>query len=290
MDVNYINPFINASMNVFSTFAGLESRPGRPAVRTRPLADKGVNGFISLNGHGISGYFIINFSSGFLKEILSVIFDHPKASMEEICDLAGELTNMITGSAKAELSKNGFFFDVAVPGISHTTPEIPGTLKNNPIIVVPFDTTAGKFHIEASIQRIEEDFQQDTMPEVKPPGGYVSVDTFAKETRMDPIKVRRLLKTGFLTGKKISNRQWHIPESEFGKIQGYRPPKARRPESVPQSLMDETVSVEEFSKITGVSPVKIKKFLRTGFLKGVQDADRKWRVVRGQVSKFKKHG
>ncbi|MCG8685325.1 MAG: chemotaxis protein CheX [Desulfobacterales bacterium] len=289
MDVKYINPFISASMDVFSTFAGIDSNPGAPSVRTKPLTDKDINGFIGLNGHGISGYFIINFSTSFLVQILSSIFDHPEASTEELHDLAGELTNMITGSAKAELSKKGFFFDVAVPKISHTNPRIPDDLKRNPIIVVPFDTKAGKFHIEASIQRIEEDFQQDTMPEVEAPQGYISVDTFAKRTRMDPIKVRRLLKTNFLEGKKISNRQWHIPENELFKIQGYRPPKTKTVKKVSQCLLDETVSVEEFSKLSGLSSAKIKSFLRTGFLRGLQDDNQVWRVHRGQISKFRKH-
>ena len=289
MNVKYINPFISASMDVFSTFAGVESRPGSPSVRLTPLTDQDVNGFITLNGHGINGYFIINFSSRFLKEILTEIFDHTDAVNEEINDLAGELTNMITGSAKAELSKRGYFFDVAVPRISHTAPEIPSEMKKKPVIIVPFATKAGKFHIEASFQRVEEDFQQDTMPEVEAPEGYVSVEIFAKTVRMDPIKVRRLLKTGFLSGKKISNRQWHIPEEELLKIQGYRPPANTVMKNLSQSVLDETVGVEEFSRLSGLNSAKIKSFLRTGFLKGVQDENKAWRVHRCQVSKFTKH-
>lgn len=288
MDVKYINPFISASMDVFSTFAGLESSPGTPSVRTRPLADKEINGFIGLNGHGIKGYFIIYFSASFLEEILAGIFEHSQALKEELYDLAGELTNMITGSAKAELSKKGFFFDVAVPKISLTPPAIPNDLRKKPIIVVPFDTRAGKFIIEASILRIDEDFQKDTMPEIKPPDGYISVDTFARKTRMDPIKVRRLLKTAFLSGKKISNRQWHIPEDELFKIQGYHPPKSRTGKVPPMELMNETVSVEEFSKLSGLPPIKVKRFLRSGFLLGFMDDGKTWHVRKDQITKFNK--
>ncbi len=290
MDVKYINPFISASMEVFSTFAGLKSLSGTPSVRTHPLTDKDINGFIELNGYGVNGYFIINFSASFLQQILASIFEYQTtATKEELYDLAGELTNMITGSAKAELSKKGFFFDVAVPKISHATPAIPKNLKKNPIIVVPFATKAGKFHIEASIQRIEEDFQQDTTPVVEAPEGYVSVETFGKLTRMDPIKIRRFLKTGFLTGKKISVRQWHIPESELLKIQGYKPPKNKPKQEITQSMLDETISVEEFSSLSNLSSAKIKSFLRTGFLKGIQDDSNTWRIKKGQISKFVKH-
>ena len=290
MDVKYINPFISASMEVFSTFAGVESHPGAPVVRKKPLADKEINGFIGLNGHGISGYFIINFSSSFLEAILAEIFGHAKAKQEELYDLAGELTNMITGMAKAELSKRGFFFDVAVPKISQTPLVlIPQDLVSNPVIVVPFDTRAGKFHIEASVQTIEEDFQQDSMLEVEAPEGYISVDEFAKITRMAPVKVRRLLKTGFIQGKKISARQWHIPKEEIDKIQGNRHSKSKPAKEVPKTLLDETVSVQEFAGQTGLSPAKVKSFLRSGFLAGVLN-DKEWRVKNGQVSKFNKNG
>ena len=288
MEVKYINPFISASMSVFSTFAGLNSSPGAPSVRTRPLTDKDINGFIGLNGHGITGYFIINFATEFLQEIMATIFEHTQSTKADLYDLAGELTNMITGSAKAELSQKGFFFDVAVPKISHTTPAIPDDLKKNPIIVVPFDTRAGKFHIEASIQCIDEDFQQDTMPEIAPPEGYISVDDFARKTRMDPIKVRRLLKTGFLTGKKISNRQWHIPEKQLFKIQGYRPPETKPVQKVTQTLLDETISVEEFAKLTRLRPAKVKSFLRSGFLRGIVDEQNVWHVKKSEISKFNK--
>ena len=170
MNVNYINPFINASIDVIKTFAGIKFEAGRPLVRNKPGANGDVIGFIKLNGHGISGYFIIHFSTSFLNKILVTLFNgQTTPSKEEVYDLAGELTNMITGNAKAELSKKGFFFDVAVPQISHTTPEIASDLKNNPVIIVPFETQAGRFNIEASIRTIKEDFAIP-WPKFLPPG------------------------------------------------------------------------------------------------------------------------
>jgi len=289
MNVNYINPFINASIDVFKTFAGVLSLPGRPRVRTKPEAAGDINGFIKLNGHGINGYFVIHFSEGFLNKILVTLFDgHTTASQTELFDLAGELTNMITGAAKAELSKKGFFFDVAVPMISHTTPQIPSDLKNNPVIIVPFETRAGQFNIEASIRTIEEDLAKDTMPEVLPPLGYTSVELFAKKTKIDPIKIRRFLKTGFLVGTKISNRQWHIPESEFEKILGSQKTPSDKAKTTPNKLPENTIGIEDFSKLSGLSSAKIKSFLRTGFLKGSLDASNTWKIAQDEISKFKK--
>ena len=292
MNVNYINPFINASIDVFKTFAGIDSEPGRPLVRNKPNPGRDINGFIKLNGHGINGYFIIHFSKNLLNKILNTLFEgQAPPSQEELFDLAGELTNMVTGKAKAELSKNGFFFDVAVPEISHATPKISSDLKNNPVIIVPFDTLAGKFNIETSIQTIEEDLARDTMPEVPPPPGMASVEQFAKQTRIDPVKIRRFLKTGFLSGIKISNRQWHIPESEFEKILGASKSQARKVSQKKAAALvsEDTISVEDFSKLSGLSSAKIKGFLRSGFLKGRMDKTNIWQIEQTEISKFKKN-
>lgn len=291
MNVNYINPFINASIDVIKTFANIKCEAGRPLVRTKPESSGDVIGFIKLNGHGISGFFMIHFSTSFLNKILVTLFNSPTtSSKEEVYDLAGELTNMITGNAKAELSKKGFFFDVAVPKISHTMPEISSDLKNNPVIIVPFETRAGRFNIGASIRTIKEDFAKDTMAQVPPPPGMTSVEQFAKETRIDPIKIRRFLKTGFLLGTKISNRQWHIPESEFEKILSPSKFQARKRkiEKAPVEISGDAISVEDFSKLSGLSSAKIKNFLRTGFLKGAMDQTNTWQVEKSEISKFKK--
>ena len=128
------------------------------------------------------------------------------------------------------------------------------------------------------------------MAEVPPPLGMTSVAQFAKETRMDPIKIRRFLKTGFILGTKISNRQWHIPESEFEKILGPSKFKARERKIKKASVKvsDDAISVEAFSKLSGLSSAKVKNFLRTGFLKGAMDKTNTWQVEKSEISKFKK--
>lgn len=159
MNVNYINPFITACIDVFKTFSNLDSTPGKPMALKQPGRQGTIKGIIGLNGHGVNGYFIISFSQSFLEKLVAGLFGkHASATMEEINDLAGELTNMITGNAKAQLSRQGFFFEVAVPRISHTLPDIPVYMKNTPVIMVPFTTPSGKYTIEASMKTIAEDF------------------------------------------------------------------------------------------------------------------------------------
>jgi chemotaxis protein CheX len=157
MNVAYINPFINACIDVFHTFAGIASTPGKPVALKQPAGPGTIKGIIGLNGHDVDGYFIISFSRPFLEKIVTGLFEMTSsASTAELDDLAGELTNMITGSAKAQLSKQGYFFDVAVPRISHTLPDIPDHMKNCPVIMVPFTTPSGEYAIEASMKAVTQ--------------------------------------------------------------------------------------------------------------------------------------
>ena len=155
MKVAYINPFINACIDVFQTFSGFVSTPGKPAAGMHPGDHCSIKAMIGLNGHGIQGYFIISFSHTFLEKVVEGLFGRQTSvSMNEINDLAGELTNMIAGYAKAHLSKQGYFFDVAVPRITHTLPEIPEYMKGTPVIMVPFTTPSGEYTIEASMKTV----------------------------------------------------------------------------------------------------------------------------------------
>jgi chemotaxis protein CheX len=210
--VAYINPFINACIDVFETFAGLVSTPGKPAAGMHPGDHGSIKAVIGLNGHGIKGYFIISFSQTFLEKIVAGLFGkQTSASMAEINDLAGELTNMITGNAKAQLSKQGYFFDVAVPRISHTLPDIPVYMKGTPVIMVPFTTPSGEYTIEASMKTIAENFAADHQE-------MFTIAEFSKLCRLSPARVKSFLRTGFLKGIQNPDKQWLIHRDQIDKF------------------------------------------------------------------------
>ncbi|MCA1795312.1 MAG: chemotaxis protein CheX [Desulfotignum sp.] len=212
MNVAYINPFVNACIDVFDTFAGIASTPGKPVALKQPGGHGAIKVIIGLNGHGINGYFIISFSRPFLDKIITGLFDMTSsASTAELDDLAGELTNMITGSAKAQLSKQGYFFDVAVPRISHTLPDIPVYMKDTPVIMVPFATSSGEYTIEASMKTIAENLAADHQQ-------MFTIAEFSKRCRLSPARVKSFLRTGFLKGIQDPDKQWLIHRDQIDKF------------------------------------------------------------------------
>ena len=130
------------------------------------------------------------------------------------------------------------------------------------------------------------------MPEIAPPDkGFISVDEFAKRTRMDPIKVRRLLKTGFLSGKKISNRQWHIPQrTSFSKSRATVNPRPRLPERSAKPFWMKLSVWKRICQADPSAPGKGQKlFDDPVFLREFWMKKSIWHVKKSEVSKFNKN-
>ena len=67
----------------------------------------------------------ITFDEGLALEIMeNMLGERPNGLNEEVTDMVGEITNMVTGGAKRILAESGFDFDMATPivvsGKGHT--------------------------------------------------------------------------------------------------------------------------------------------------------------------------
>lgn len=55
MRVEYINPFIDAAINVIETMTSVKVQPGKPALKTSNRSFGDITGVIGLAGLGVSG-------------------------------------------------------------------------------------------------------------------------------------------------------------------------------------------------------------------------------------------
>jgi chemotaxis protein CheX len=67
---------------------------------------------------------------------------------EEITDMVGEITNMVSGGAKLELSKKGYEFDMATPMVVSGTNHTIDHIHEGHVIIIPFGSDSGKAFIE----------------------------------------------------------------------------------------------------------------------------------------------
>jgi len=154
MNVEFINPFLSSMLNVMSTMAQMELIPEKPKLKKNEVAMGDVSGLIGMVSEQTKGSLSITFDKDLaLATMKGMVGEGPDEINEEITDLVGEITNMVTGGAKRMLSEKGIEFDMATPmvvsGINHTI----NHKADGPIVIIPLKSEHGKAFIEFSFDK-----------------------------------------------------------------------------------------------------------------------------------------
>jgi chemotaxis protein CheX len=158
VDVKFLNPFISGAMQTLKIQCSTEVTPGRPGLKQPgeeiPVDIAGVLGIISpvFNG-SIALCFPAATFLGVMGKMLGENFTEINQELE---DGAGELLNIIFGHAKRELNELGYGIEKAIPTVVRGTDLKVKHLSSGPTMMIPFDSTAGKFHIEIGLGGIQE--------------------------------------------------------------------------------------------------------------------------------------
>ena len=149
MRAEFVNPFLMSLINVMNTMAQLELKPGAPRKKSDELARGDVSGLIGLVGPQTRGSFSISFEKSLALEVMRrMLGEAPTSINEEVTDMVGEITNMVTGGAKRMLAEKGYDFDMATPvvvsGPSHTISHKTDSTK----LLMPFESEYGRATIE----------------------------------------------------------------------------------------------------------------------------------------------
>jgi len=154
MNVEFINPFLSSMLNVMSTMAQMELTPEKPRLKKNEIAQGDVSGLIGMVSEQTKGSLSITFEGELaLATMKSMVGEGPDEINEEITDLVGEITNMVTGGAKRMLSEKGIEFDMATPmvvsGKNHTITH----KADGPIVIIPLSSKHGKAFIKFSFDK-----------------------------------------------------------------------------------------------------------------------------------------
>jgi chemotaxis protein CheX len=154
LKVEYINPFLSATLEVLKTMAFMEARPGRPTLKKNDNSCGDVSGVIGITGP-VKGSMSITFSRDcILKIVANMLGEEFPEINADIRDATGELTNMISGVARQKLEAQGYKFQASLP----TTVSGPKHQINHqckaPTIAIPFETLVGSFVVEVSFEEL----------------------------------------------------------------------------------------------------------------------------------------
>jgi len=152
MKVEYINPFIKASKEVFKMTMNLELEVGRPYVKKTPFALKDVVLVVGITGE-VKGQVIINFEMDIAKKIASKMMMGMEVNeLDEMSKSAiSELGNMIMGNTATLIANQGISIDITPPTLM-IGKEISLSFSDSQTIGLPLHSEIGDIIYDISLK------------------------------------------------------------------------------------------------------------------------------------------
>lgn len=169
MDVKFINPFIYGTIDVMEKMAFVKPIPGKPYAKTDDIAHGEISGIIGMTGDA-TGSLAMSFGEACIIGIVAKMLGETHSEMNRaVLDAVGELTNMISGSARKLMEKDDLKVFAAIPTIVFGRAHTVRHVIKGPSIVIPFQTEVGSFVIDVCLksnikQKQEEAPQLDKKP------------------------------------------------------------------------------------------------------------------------------
>jgi len=163
MDVEQINPFVNAAKHVFQTMVHLtlQTNAEELHVKKDQHGTHDVSSIIGLSGD-VVGAVVLSFPHITALKIASMFAGMELTEEhEDFPDAIGELANMIAGNAKRGL--DGLDISISIPSVIIGQNHVVRGGKSIPRVIIPCNTPVGSFVIEVGMQQIKQDTQQPTM-------------------------------------------------------------------------------------------------------------------------------
>lgn len=150
LDTDFINPFLTATLRVLKVQAGIDAKAGKIYLKNERDHFVGdVSGVIGIVSESFNGSVVISFPEETFLNVMSDMLGEEFTELnKEILDGAGEITNMIFGQAKISLNEKGYGIKTAIPSVVSGKDHSLNALTKGPIVVVPFESSAGKFFVE----------------------------------------------------------------------------------------------------------------------------------------------
>ncbi|MCL2182761.1 MAG: chemotaxis protein CheX [Chitinispirillia bacterium] len=149
MNVQYINPFINATAACFKNMILTDAKQGAPTIKKEPFPRYDISGIIGLSG-GAQGSISLCFPMKSALDIVSAMVGAPLTEAGvELADAVGEIANIIAGFAKRDLA--GLNLSISLPNVIISSHVLSG-LSGVPTIIVPFTCPLGPFAMEISLK------------------------------------------------------------------------------------------------------------------------------------------
>jgi CheY-specific phosphatase CheX/anti-anti-sigma regulatory factor len=150
-DVQVVNPFLAASINVVKSYSSHESTQGKIFLKHGGGSFSGdVSGVMHMDCPVFKGLFIVTFPKQTIFNIAGKMLGTTfTESNKMVFSAVGELANIIFSQGRKELNSKGYGIEISLPKIAETK-ECPTEFAEYKTtnIVVPFENYMGNFYTE----------------------------------------------------------------------------------------------------------------------------------------------
>jgi len=154
MKAEYINPFLDASINLFKTHLMFNVKNKTPYVNQDSQNLNEVSAIIGLAGD-IIGAVVLSFTRDTAIAMASRFSGQKHLAVgKEVLDAIGELVNIIAGNAKKDL--NDFRIEISLPGVITGHKYKINWPQSVPVITIPFESDAGDFTVNVSFKQAKK--------------------------------------------------------------------------------------------------------------------------------------
>lgn len=151
MKAEYINPFLNASINLFKTHLKFNIKNNPPFINQDNQNLNEVSAIIGLAGD-IVGAVVLSFKRDTAISIASRFSGQSHLGLgKEVLDAVGEMVNIIAGNAKKDLTE--FRVEISLPGVITGNKYKINWPQGIPVITIPFESEAGSFTVNVSFKQ-----------------------------------------------------------------------------------------------------------------------------------------
>jgi len=151
MNVNYINPFIEASSMVIKKATGFQVKLGKVGLKTFPHKRPEITIAIGITGK-IYGQALLSIEKDTAIQVASsMLMDEACYELDDLAKSAlGELANMILGNTAAIFDNKGWSIDISPPSVC-TYKELEKVHIKQNVVRIPFSLGEVGKHINLDI-------------------------------------------------------------------------------------------------------------------------------------------
>ena len=154
MKAEYINPFVLAAVDVFSTMMQCELTRGQLSVGNGSQPAYDISGVIGLSGRA-SGTVVLSLQREVALSATEVLLSQQAGTInEDVIDAVGEITNMVAGRAKAGLEQ--LAMTLALPTVITGKNHVISFGSATQTIRIPYTCAWGELMLEVGLVENEE--------------------------------------------------------------------------------------------------------------------------------------